>query len=63
MRDEGQIVQYLMICFLSIPSGLFPQDGITALMYASGDGFLEVVNALLSAGADANASSNVGDEP
>ena len=40
-------------------SHIFPQDGSTALIWASKNGFLDVVKALIQHGADANAVNNV----
>lgn len=49
---------------LFLAAGMNPdtrdQDGITALMYASHSGHLEIVNKLLEKGADVNATSNIG---
>ena len=41
---------------MTVPS----QDGRTALMEASANGYYEVVKVLMAAGADLNAKNNVG---
>ena len=47
-------VYYLLSFFL-----LLPQDGATALIYASGNGHVNVVEMLLAAGADPHHQSDV----